>query len=64
MTTHCISIVVLQEVQREIKIEAEEREDVGIKHEQDVALEFISCVKVLKEVKETKTANFYCFICL
>ena len=47
-----ISIVVLQDVQSEIKTEAEECQDVDIKHEQDVTQELYSCVKIEREVKK------------
>ena len=55
-----VTIVVLQDVQSEIKTEAEECQDVDIKHEQDVTQEFVSCVKIEKQVKEAKTVCFYC----
>ena len=42
------TIVVLQDVQSEIKTEAEECQDV-----EDVTQEFISCVRILKEVKDS-----------
>ena len=57
-----ITIVVLQDVQSEIKTEAEECQDVDIKHEQNVTQEFVSCVKIEKQVKEANTVDFYCLL--
>ena len=45
-----ISLVVLQDCQNEIKIEAE---DINIKRERDVTHNLIACVKILKEVKDS-----------
>ena len=48
-----ISIVVLQDMQNEIKTEAEEHDDIDIKHEQDVTYNLVASVKCLKEVKHS-----------
>ena len=46
-----ISIVVLQDVESEVKLEAEQSEDTDIKHEQDVTLELVQFIKVEEKVK-------------
>ena len=46
-----ISIVVLQDVENEVKMETEQSEDIDIKHEQDVTLELVRVVKIERKVK-------------
>ena len=48
-----ISIVVLQDVESEIKTEAEEWEHIYIKHEQDVTHDNVASVKCLLEVSDS-----------
>ena len=47
-----------------MKTEEEECQDVDDERETDVTQEFVSCVKILKEVKGGKATDFYCFRCL
>ena len=48
-----ISIVVLQDIDCEIKTEAKEWEHIYVKHEQDVTHDHVASVKCLKEVKHS-----------
>ena len=48
-----ISIVVLQDVQSDIKFETEESSDIDIKYEQDVTYELLPPVKIEKKVKDS-----------
>ena len=48
-----ISIVVLQDMENEVKMETEESEDIDIKHEQDVTLELVRVVKTERKVKDS-----------
>ena len=62
-----ITIVVLQDVQSEMKTEAEECQDVDIKHEQDVTHNLVAFVTNEKKVKDSvllcifilRLADFY-----
>ena len=47
-----ITIVVLQDVESEMRIEADESDDTDFKEEQDVTIDIIPRIKVLKEVKD------------
>ena len=46
-----ISIVVLQNIETEIKSEAETHEDADVEHEQDVTYHFVPLLKVEGKVK-------------
>ena len=57
-----ISIVVLQEVDCEIKTEEDEWEHTYVKHEQDVMHDHVASIKCLKKVKDSVLLFVYKYI--
>ena len=56
-----ISIVVLQDMESEVKMEAKESDNIDIKHEQDLTYNHVRAVKIETKVKDS-SAFMYIYI--